>query len=326
MLTLTIAVPYLDDIAEAIGIISKTDLLLRDSESVEWLLMELHPGRNAGKRAVTPLPARAQILPAAASRGFPAAKNAALKAASADLILFLSPPLMPQPGAIERLALQLRSHPELWGVCGRWSNVRGEIERGYNVRTFPTRRALFYDMLFINKIWPGNRSTRTYKMHDFDHLTPCSVEHALDYALLVQKHLVSDLGGFDEGYRFGWFDQVEFCQNAQRAGLDIWYDPGAVFEASEREPLLDRLLAVRYSEFYMDQQRYISRRFGSGARIQHRAFLAAGMLIRLGFAYILPPPLRKVLLTRYRSYVRDDYIQVMKSAYRATLRSALCGP
>lgn len=326
MPTLTIAVPFYKDIAEAVGIISAAHAQLKDPESVEWLLLEIDPERDAQSRAAVALPARARLLRAAAYRGLPAAKNAALRAASANLILFLSPPLGPVPGSIEHLVAQMRSHPEWCGVCGQWRNARGEIEKGYNVRTFPTRRALFYDLLFINKLCPGNHATRKYKMHDFSHIAARAVEHALDYALLVRKDLILELGGFDEGYRFGWFDQIEICENARRAGFAFWYDPGATFESSEREPLLDRLLAEHYSDFYLDQQRFIRRMFGPGTTIQYRCFLAAGMLIRLSFANLLPLPMRKNLLTRYRSYVGDDYIQSMKLAYRATLRSAFFGP
>lgn len=325
MPTLTIAVPYYEDITEAIGIISATGSQLQDFESVEWLLLEIDPDRAAGGHAPVSLPERTRLLPATAYRGLPAVKNAALKAAAANLILFLSPPLVPLRGSVEHLVSQLRSHTDWCGICGQWRNAHGEIEKGYNVRSFPTRRALFYDLLFINKLHPGNRYTRVYKMHDFDHQRARPVEHALDYALLVRKGVLLDLGGFDEGYRFGWFDQVELCYSALQAGFAFWYDPGAAFASSEREPLLDRVLAEHYNDFYTDQQRYVCRKFGSGATIEYRFLLAAGMLIRLAFACFLPPALRKSLLTTYRSYVSDGYIQSMKRAYRATLRSALCG-
>jgi hypothetical protein len=322
---LTIAVPYFEDIAEAVAIISASDAQLEDPESIEWLLVQLEPDRSADSRARLLLPERTRLLPAASYRGFPAAKNAALKAASSDLVLFLSPPLVPLPGSIERLASQLPSHTNCCGICGQWRNARGEIERGYNIRSFPTPRALFNDLLFVNKLFPGNRSTRVYKMHDFDHRTARPVEHALDYALLVRKSTLLDLGGFDEGYRFGWFDQVEICHAAQQAGLTFWYEPQAVFASGRRDPLLDRLLAEHYDDFYVDQQRYMLRKFGPRASLEYRCLLAAGMLVRLAFAFFIPSSLRKRLLTRYRSYVSDDYIQSMKRAYRATLRSALFG-
>jgi len=184
---------------------------------------------------------------------------------------------------------------------------------------------LFYDLLFLNKVCPGNHSTRVYKMHDFDHLESRPVEHALDYALLVRKSALLDLGGFDEGYRFGWFDQVDICHAASEAGLTFRYEPRAVFESGRREPLLDRVLSEHYCDFYADQQRYVVRRFGTRAAREYRAILAAGMVIRLGFSTFLPRALRRRLLTSYRSYVTDGYIQSMKRAYRATLRSALFG-
>ena len=129
--------------------------LAKEPDSVEWLLIEIEPERARDRRA-SGLPPHTRILPASAHRGLPAAKNAALQASSADLILFLSPPLAPLPGSIERMQLQIRSHTEGCGICGLWRNTHGKIEKGYNVRNFPTPLALFYDLLLVNKLWPGN--------------------------------------------------------------------------------------------------------------------------------------------------------------------------
>ncbi|HYK90501.1 MAG TPA: hypothetical protein VE398_17130 [Acidobacteriota bacterium] len=321
---MTAAIPFFDDLAEAVGIICSAATHLEEPDSVEWLLLQIYHGKARGIQA-SALPPHTRILPASDQRALPAAKNGALHAASADLVLFLSPPLLPLPGSLELMQSQLRSHREWCGICGLWRNARGEVEKGYNVRSFPSRLALFYDLLLINKLWPANAATRSYKMHDFDHQTARPVEHALDYALLVRKDVLLSLGGFDEGYRFGWFDQVDLCHKAQKAGFPFWYDPAAGFHSSEREPLLDRLLAVHYSDFYADQQRYVSLHFGSTAVIMYRMVLSAGLVLRLAFASILTLRIRKKLLATYRSYVDDDYIQSMKRSYRATLRSTVFG-
>jgi GT2 family glycosyltransferase len=239
------------------------------------------------------------------------------------MVLLLSPPLVPSAGAIESLVEVLQSHPEVGAVCGKWRNSRAVVEKGYNVRAFPTLRALAYDLLFLNKLLPGNACTRRYKMHDFDHRTARSVEHGLDFAFLARTELLIGLGGFDERYRFGWFEQVEMCQSIIRGGHQVVFEPTAEFSSPDRAPVIDRLLADHYAEFYFDQERYAARWFGVRGAAVLRILLAAGMIVRLAFALALPGALRRKLLVRYRSYVADGYVRSMTRAYWQTLRQAL---
>jgi hypothetical protein len=60
----------------------------------------------------------------------------------------------------------MNEHPDWGGVAGRWNNAQGQVEKGYNLRRFPTCTALLWDLLLINKLVPANRITRSYKMHD----------------------------------------------------------------------------------------------------------------------------------------------------------------
>jgi len=317
--TLTIVVPFYEDPAEAAGLLSRARGQLPGNREVECILLALDPAQASGVDA----PPGVRLISGARYQGIPAAKNAALRAARGSMLLFLSPPLVPCPGAIASLVKVLRSRPEVGAVCGKWENSRAVVEKGYNVRAFPTLRALAYDLLFLNKLLPGNACTRRYKMHDFDHRTARPVEHALDYAFLARTELLIKLGGFDERYRFGWFEQVEMCRAIIRAGHQVRFEPSAEFSSTDRLPVIDRLLADHYPEFYFDQERYAASQFGARGAAALRVLLAAGMMVRLAFALALPGALRRRLLVRYRSYVGDGYIRSMARAYWQTLRRAL---
>lgn len=319
---LSLIVPFYDDFVEALSVLRHSLDQVYGIEGTQGVLLAVDPARAHASG----IPQGIELVSSDCYKGLPAAKNAALRVARGDMVLFLSPPLMPRPGAIGTLVEQLQSHPECGAVCGQWRNSRDVIEKGYNARSFPTLRALCYDLLFLNKLRPGNRCTRRYKMHDFDHQTASSVEHAPDYAFLARRQLLLDLGGFDETYRFGWFEQVEICTKIIRAGYRIGFEPSAVFSSGAREPIIDRLLADHYCEFYFDQERFAVRNFGIGGTLLLRILLIVGMLIRLAFSMTLPGSFRRRLLGLYRSYVNDGYIRSMTGAYRKTLRKALSTP
>jgi hypothetical protein len=101
------------------------------------------------------------------------------------------------------------------------------------------------------------------------------------------------------------------------------FEPSAEFSSSDRFPVIDRLLADHYPEFYFDQERYAARQFGVGGAAVLRVLLAAGMVVRLAFALALPGTWRRRLLARYRSYVGDRYVRSMTPAYWQTLGRAL---
>ena len=45
----------------------------------------------------------------------------------------------------------------------------------------------------------------------------------------MRADLFRQLGGFDEGYRRGYFEDVDLCMRVRAAGYRVWYEPRAVF-------------------------------------------------------------------------------------------------
>ncbi len=321
MISLSVAVPYYDDFEEALELLDQARLQLPHIESVQSILIAFNPlreGKDINRFAV---PSHVTFLSSRSCRGLPHAKNLALRASSGDLVLFLFPGIVPGPGAVERLLLQMNEHPEWGGVSGRWNNAQGQVEKGYNLRRFPTFTALLWDFLFINKLVPSNRITRSYKMHDFDHGTLCEAEHANDCAFMVKRGLLSDLGGFDESYSFGWFDQLEMCRKMRQHGCPVYYDPESIFSSTRRQPLVNRMLAQRYVDFYNDESRFVRREFGFWRSQVFRMMLAVGMVMRLTFTSMFSKKTRSWTLQRYRSYVSEGYVRGMRGSYFALLKS-----
>ena len=49
-------------------------------------------------------------------------------------------------------------------------------------------------------------------------------------ALAIRRDLFHRIGGFDEGYLRGYFEDVDLCEKAKAAGSEVWYCPDAIFD------------------------------------------------------------------------------------------------
>lgn len=311
-------IPVYDDLAEVSSMIRAVRNSL-GGDDVELFVPDLRGGWEAKIGRLEPEWSATCFR----ARDLPAAKNETARRATADDLLFLLPGIFPTGDAIVTLLSRLDESPETGAVCGRWSNSSGKLEVGYNVRRFPTFTAMVLDILLLNKFFPGNRSTRRYKMHDFDHEESIQVDHANDCAFLVRRRLVGELGGFDEAYAPGWFDQVDFCKKMNRSRQPVVFEPSARFVSNDRAPLIDRLVEQHYSAYRRAERIFIRRHFGPGAEIITRVVVAVGMLGRLSFVVLFPGVIRRWLITSLRSYVGDDYVRSLRSQYLRVLTEML---
>src|SRR5262245_17629550 len=318
---LSVLVPVYDDPDEAAGMVQ----VLRERTPAEYELEIFFAdlsGDWGAKISHDPVRFPGSYLRAAS---LPEAKNWIVADASGDFVLFLFPGLFPTGDAVQALLRRLENDSSLLAVAGRWVNAKGKLEIGYNLRRFPTFPALVIDILLINKLLPGNRFTRQYKCHDFDHETPIDAEHANDCLLLLRKNAISRYGQFNEQYTIGWLDQVEFCEAVHNAGGRILYEPKAVFVSNERVPLINRLVRDRYPQYRHSEYLYIRNRFGRFAALLTRILVGIGMLQRIGFTLMLPEGIRGWFLTSLRSYVNDSYVRSLRRDYWIVFKRSVRG-
>jgi len=299
---LSVVTPYYDDFHEATGTIQTVRQSLGPCSDVELITVDVKP-----------------------SASLPKAKNHGMKISSGDAVLFLYPGIFPLDGSVQTLLDCLNDDPELAAVCGRWCNARGKVEVGYNVRRFPTFCALLFDILLLNKILAANPITRRYKMHDFDHQSAIAAEHASDCVFMVRREVAERLGGFDERYVPGWFDQLDFCHALHQAQCRIRFEPEAQFISNENVPLVNRIVADQYPSYRHSELLYIRRRFGSVAWRFARICVAIGMIERLLFSVTLPESIQRWFIRSYRVYVNDEYIRKLRSAYWSVLKDSVLG-
>jgi len=167
------------------------------------------------------------VFPNRDNPGFAAGVNQGFRALpSAELILVLNPDAVLRTG-IEPL-VRCFDDPLTAIASGALCDERGEPQRGFTVRRFPAPLSLVLENLAINRAWPGNFVNRRWRCLDLDLTRSQEVEQPAGAFLLIRREAWRAVGGFDEGFRPVWFEDVDFCLRTRQSGFKIRYEPLAL--------------------------------------------------------------------------------------------------
>ena len=171
---------------------------------------------------------RAILIANECNRGFASAVNQGINACRSELIVLINPDAAPTSPILSSGAFAQRAMQSNIGVVGgKLLGVDGRVQSGFTVRAFPTRLVLALEALGINRIWPSNRANRRYRMSDFDYGRSQECEQPAGAFMMFRRSLFEELGGFDEGFYPVWFEDVDFCFRATKAGYRNWYEPAS---------------------------------------------------------------------------------------------------
>ena len=155
------------------------------------------------------------------NRGFAGGANQGFAATAADPILLLNPDvrlrttLSPLIDACRQSGL----------AAGQLTGLDGRVQTGFSIRRFPTPSSLAFELVGINRIWPGNPVNRRYRYLDRDPNLQGPVEQPAGAFLMTRRDVWQDLGGLDDEFHPVWFEDVDFCRRAVDAGYLIQYVP-----------------------------------------------------------------------------------------------------
>ena len=165
---------------------------------------------------------RVRLIANRENHGFAGAVNQGFDLSGADPILLLNPdvqlrtPLIPLIDACREHGL----------AAGQLTAADGRAQAGFTIRRFPTPASLAFELLGINRLWPGNPVNRRYRYLDRDLALGGPVEQPAGAFLMIRRDVWDQLGGFDESFHPVWFEDVDFCRRAADAGYQIEYLPG----------------------------------------------------------------------------------------------------
>lgn len=144
--------------------------------------------------------------------GFAAGNNAALRDETADIIALLNPDVVLVPGGLAALAGAIAGDPSVGIAGGKLWYPGGEIiQHAGGFITHPQALPGHYGI--------GERDEGQYD-------TPRDVEYVIGASLALRRTMLDEIGFMDEGY-FLFFEDVDLCARARRAGYRVVYVPGA---------------------------------------------------------------------------------------------------
>ena len=167
------------------------------------------------------------VVPNSGNDGFAAGVNQGFRALpSAELLLILNPDVVLQ-NEITPL-VRCFDDPLTAVAAGALCDGNLQPQRGFTLRRFPTPAALVMENLALNRVWPGNSVNRRWRCLDLDLTQSQDAEQPAGAFLLIRREAWNAVGGFDEGFRPVWFEDVDFCFRVRRSGFRIRYEPLAL--------------------------------------------------------------------------------------------------
>ena len=143
----------------------------------------------------------------------------------------------------------------------------------------------FYEILGVNRLWPGNPVNWHYRCLGLDPtgrnpMNVTLVDQPAGAFLMFSRAAWETVGGFDEGFRPVWFEDVDFCARIKGAGLRILYHPAAVAAHAGSHSVGRLPLENRERYWYGSLLRYAAKHYRSAVFLTICAAVAAGAVFR----------------------------------------------
>lgn len=147
-----------------------------------------------------------------ANLGFAAGNNPALQAATADIAVLLNPDVMVAPDWLRRLTTRFEQDAAITVAgCKLWYPDGQTIQHAGGYITPP-------------QAMPGHFGIGEIDTGQWDEPRDC--DYVIGAALGLRTAVLPELGLLDEGY-FLYYEDVDLCARARRAGGRVCYEPAA---------------------------------------------------------------------------------------------------
>lgn len=171
-----------------------------------------------------------RLLPLEKNGGFAFGNNAAIRPAMAcasesgfaeppDYVLLLNPDTLVRPEGIVRLVEFLNANPRA-GICGsRLEDPDGTAQ--CSAFRFPSALA---ELESTVRFGPLSKCLGSFRIAPPISDTATPTDWVAGASMLIRREVFDTIGLLDEAY-FMYFEEVDFCLRANRAGWPCWYVP-----------------------------------------------------------------------------------------------------
>lgn len=197
--------------------------------------------------------------------GFAAAVNQGVRALPTPLLLLLNPDAIIQTSLepMRQACLDVQTA----AAGGMLIDDEGEPQVGFMVRRFPTPAVLCFEVLGVNRVWPGNPVNWHYRCWDLDYRTALEVEQPAGAFLMIRRDAWEKLRGFDEDFCPLWFEDVDFLKRAKDSQYVIRFVPETVAKHTGGHSIQKISLEFRQFYWYRSLLKYAAKHFFRGAEV-----------------------------------------------------------
>lgn len=207
-----------------------------------------------------------RVIANADNRGFAAANNQAIRAATGRHVLLLNSDTLAQPGSLTALVRFLDANPAVGIVGPCLRNADGSVQLSY--ASFPTLASELTGRNFRRR-----RPFPTQTAEAF------AVDWVGGACFLVRREALTQFGLLDERY-FMYTEEADWCFRARRAGWQVCYLPAS--EVVHLGGQSSRMASTRMkAELYRSKLRFFGKHYG---RMRTRALALGLQAIFLGKA------------------------------------------
>jgi GT2 family glycosyltransferase len=190
-----------------------------------------------------------------------------------DYLMLLNPDTRVHDGAVEALARYMDTHPGV-GIAGSaLESPDGQVQLAHHRFPHPLGELLrgarlgMLDRLLPAYLDPSPRAA-----------WPVACDWVSGASMIVRRQVFQDVGVLDDGY-FLYFEEVDFCFRARRAGWEIHHVPEARVVHLEGESTgIHKTCSRRKPYWYESRRRFFLKSYGL------RGLVAADLLWLIGRA------------------------------------------
>jgi GT2 family glycosyltransferase len=244
-----------------------------------------------------PADPRVRVVVSERNLGFAGGVNLGVREAGEELILLLNPDteLLVPIAPIVAAAVQKRHR----AAAGVLVDEAGVAQKGFSFRRLPTPAALAFEVLGINRIWPGNPVNRWYRCLDADLGLGQEVEQPAGACLLFRRDDWEELGGFDEEFYPVWFEDVDYCRRFLDRGGRVWFEPKVRVLHFGGHSVQKIEFGCRQRVWYGSLLRYVAKHFGRHWRRIVAVTVVLAVVPRILFSRMGEPVRAKVHSIRF---------------------------
>ncbi len=152
--------------------------------------------------------------------GFAGGCNLGMTYAHGDFIVLLNPDILFTQPALYQIQEAMKQDPSI-GIGGiSLKNLDGSQQKC--VWRFPTPTDQFLMLLKVHHFFPSLGPIRSWRMDDFDYAKDADVDQVMGAFFCIRREVLEHIGTLDENF-FLWYEEVDFCRRATRAGWRVRY-------------------------------------------------------------------------------------------------------